>query len=132
VRPLGVFFLSEARGITAAELEREALFDRAHLIDRVLESVRAEHPLLDVFEAVADLDELPWREQLPGVEDDRVLDRRVLLVHQRECVEVSRERPGRGKGDRALGRGEDVLGDLAPAADAERSACRRRPRVLSH
>src|ERR1700675_990465 len=63
--------------------EAERLLDRGDLLHGILEPVLAELPVLDVLEGLAGLAQLAFGQPLPpGREDDRILARRMVLIHQ--------------------------------------------------
>ena len=77
----------------------------------------AELRALDLLELVAHLVQLVLGKSLfPGRENDRVLARGVVLVHEDEALHGAGERLGIAAADRTLaGNGEDIFGHL-PAA----------------
>ena len=116
--PRSASSLGRRRGSELCEVGKaERLFDLGDLFDGILEAVLAELLTLNVFELVAHLTELPFREGiLPSREDDRVFARRVVPIHQDEGLEGAGERLGIAAADRApAGNRQDVVGDLAPA-----------------
>src|SRR5580704_7242185 len=65
--------------------EAERLLDRGDLLDGVFEPVLAELAVLDVLEGLSDLAQLALGQPLPpGRKDDRILARRMVLIHQLE------------------------------------------------
>ena len=95
----------------------EGLLDLPDLRNGILVAVRAELLALDLLELVAHLMQLVLGKSLfPGRENDRVLARGVVLVHEDEALHGAGERLGIAAADRTLaGNGEDIFGHL-PAA----------------
>src|SRR5690348_7517491 len=91
----------------------ERFFDRGDVLDRLVEPVFAELPMLDVFEGLAQLAQLFLGERLsPGRENDRILARCMVPVHRVESFEGAGERLDIA--DRVLvGDVADILGDIA-------------------
>ena len=93
----------------------ERLLNLSDLRYGIVESVFAEGSMFDVFELVAHLAKLPFREGiLPGGKDDRFLASRVVLIHRDERLEC----PGKGFGVAAADRAfpshlQDIVGDFA-------------------
>src|SRR5205807_2277649 len=76
------------RGELCKVREAERSFDIADLFDGIFISIFAELLLLDLFELIAHLVELIVRERrFPCGENDRVLARGVILVHQHESLQ---------------------------------------------
>ena len=91
----------------------ERLLDRGDRLDRRLEPILAELAVPDVLESLAHLAQLLVGERLaPGREDDRILARGMVGVHDDVAFEGARHHFGIA-GRALAGHGADVFGDLA-------------------
>src|SRR3954464_11512226 len=106
--------------------EAQRLLDLADLLDRHVEAVAAELGLLDVLELVPHLLDLMRADRfLPGRKQDRVLPRRMMLIHQLEALQRVRHRLI-VKG-RAVGRIQHIADDLpAPLVLGQQHIYQRR------
>src|SRR5579871_1103434 len=94
--------------------EPERLLDGGDSLERILEAILAEHPVLEILELIAELLVLVARQgAFPRWKDDGVLDRGMMLVHANETGEGAGETHSvRWIQSPLLGHPRNVVGDL--------------------